>query len=397
MTTPNLDEVDEQRRRTMLIAGVLSVVVLLIGVGAALALLVHRPVATKPPITPAEETSETPEVSEEPSVSVVPTTAVVTTPTPSAVTTTPTTVATTTAQIVRSGRIAYRLGGQVWVSGEDGSNAKAVYTSAMGAFALSPDGRTLVTASSPSAYVLIDTANLAQLPITGPVDLPSWSPDSSWLAYTARTSTGGYAVRRVNRTGLGDALVVTGGAKPQIAPDGKRVAITQSIDPGTNDTLQVYDTSTKVLRGVPNGRGVQTFAWASGGVLYFAKDRIGTAAGWLGTTNRALTKTSVVASLPVTDPPTSPGVLYPSPDGSKVLFAMSGDDGHSRLLMADVGAKKITSISTQNYDAYPMGWLLDGSAVLYIQGNATQQEATSLYRIRPNGTKRTEVVKGAGL
>jgi Tol biopolymer transport system component len=397
MTTPNLDEVDDQRRRTLLIAGVLSVVVLLIGVGAALALLAHRPVATKPPFTPAEETSETPEVSEEPSVSVVPTSAVVTTPTPSAVTTRPTsTVATPTAQIVRSGRIAYRLGGQVWVSGEDGSSAKAVYTSATGAFALSPDGRTLVAASGPSAYVLIDTANLARLPITGPIDLPSWSPDSSWLAYTARTATGGYAVRRVNRTGLGDALVVTGGAKPQIAPDGKRVAMTQSIDPGTSDALQVYDTSTKVLRGVPNGKGVQTFAWASGGVLYFAKDRIGTASGWVGTTNRALTKTSVVASLPVTDPPTSPGALYPSPDGSKVLFALSGDDGHSRLQIADAAAKKVSAISTR-YDAYPIGWLLDGSAVLYIDGNATQQEATSLYRIRPNGTKRTEVVKGAGL
>jgi Tol biopolymer transport system component len=281
------------------------------------------------------------------------------------------------------------------VSGEDGTGAKRVYESTDGAFALSPDGKTLVVSSGTSTYVLVDTTNLSQLPIAGPVDLPTWAPDSSWLAYTSRTASGTLSVRRVNRTGTGDALVVNGGARPQISPDGKHVAITQSLDPDSTDTLRVYDTVTKVLRAVPNGKGAQTFAWAPGGILYFAKDRIGTAAGWLGVTDAALTKTTVVCSLPLTDPPSSPAALYPSPDGSKVLFALTGDDGHSRMQVADVATKKLKAISTR-YDAYPKGWLLDGSAVLYIEGNAVQGEATSLYRIRPDGTTRTIVVAGAG-
>jgi len=291
--------------------------------------------------------------------------------------------------------VAYRLGGQVWVANEDGSGAKAAFASASGAYALSPDGKTLV-AQNGTTWVLVTIASGVQIPLVGPVDLPSWSPDSSWLAYTSKTATGTYSVRRINRDSTGDALVITGGAEPQIAPDGTRVAFTKSVDPAATDPLQVYDTATKVLRKVPGADGAQEFAWAPGGVLYFAKDGNGSVGGMLGTVDKTLSKSSVIASLPVGDPPVSPGMLFPSPDGSKVLFALTGDDGYSRLQIADAAAKKVTALHTV-YDAYPKGWLLDGSKVLYIDGNAIQNEATSLYRIRPDGTGRTKVVSGAGL
>ncbi|HEY5505889.1 MAG TPA: hypothetical protein VIK83_00190, partial [Coriobacteriia bacterium] len=278
----------------------------------------------------------------------------------------------------------------------DGSGAKAVFASASGDYALSPDGKMLVVAQSVSTYALVNTASGAQLELVGPIELPSWSPDSSWLAYTAGSAITGYSVRRVNRDATGDALVVTHAAKPQIARDGKRVALTTSLDPGGSDPLQVYDISTKVLRRVPDGEGAENFAWAPSGVLYFAKDSSGTVAGSLDVANSALSKSSVVARIPASDPPASAGALYPGPDGSKVLFALTGDDGYSRLQIADVAAKKITSPTTL-YDEYPKGWLLDGSAVLYIHGNAIQNEKTSLYRMRPDGTKRTIVVSGAGL
>lgn len=284
------------------------------------------------------------------------------------------------------------------MSSEDGSGAKAVFTSANGAYALSPDGATLVVQSG-TTFVLVTVSDGVQIPLVGPVDLPSWSPDSSWLAYTGSTKSGAsvvYTVRRVNRDGTGDSLVLTNGAEPQVAPDGTRVAFTKSIDPGPTDALQVYDTSSKVLRKVPGADGAQSYAWAPGGVLYFAKDRNGAVAGWLGMVDKTLAKNSVIASLPLGDPPVSPGALFPSPDGAKVLFALIGDDGYSRLQIADASAKKITAVHTV-YDAYPKGWLLDGSAVLYIDGNAIQNEATSLYRIRPDGSGRVKVVSGAGL
>jgi Tol biopolymer transport system component len=192
------------------------------------------------------------------------------------------------------------------------------------------------------------------------------------------------------------AFVLSGGARPQIARDGVRVAITQSIDPDSNSALQVYDTSTKVLRAVPNARGAETFAWASGGSLYFSKDATGTTSGWIGVANSNLTKGSLVASLPVSNPQFSAGQLFPSPDGSKVLFALTGDDGYSRIQMLDASTKKLTPLSPL-YDETPIGWLLDGSAVLFIRGNADQQEKTSLFRMKPDGTHRTELVKSASI
>jgi Tol biopolymer transport system component len=264
---------------------------------------------------------------------------------------------------------------------------------------LSPDGKTLVVAPTASTYVLVDTTSLTQLSISGPIDLPVWSPDSSWLAYTARTASGGYEVRRINRDGSGDARVLSGAARPQIAPDGQRIAVNQSIDPTSTDILRVFDNGyngSRVVRPVANGKGAQTFAWAAGGVLYFAKDRIGTAAGWIGVTDKGVTKSSVISTLPLTDPPVSPGDLYPSPDGSKVLFSMTGDDGHSRLYVADTSAKKVIAL-TSLYDEYPKAWVLDGTAVLFIRGNAIQNETTALWKMNPNNTGRTELVKNAGL
>jgi len=398
MATPNLDEATSQRNRTMLIAGVLALIVVLIGAGVAFAVLAHRPTSVRPPMTPAEETSESPQPSTLASASLDATSSAVAT---STLTTTTTSTATTstTGQVVRSGRIAYRLGSQIWVSSEDGTGAKAVYTSASGEYALSPDGKTLVVAPTASTCVLVDTTSLTQLPVSGPIELPVWSPDSSWLAYTARTTTGGYEVRRINRDGSGDARVLSGAARPQIAPDGQRIAVNQSIDPTSTDILRVFDNGyngSKVVRAVPNGKGAQTFAWAAGGILYFAKDRIGTAAGLIGVTDKGITKSSVISTLPITDPPVSPGDLYPSPDGSKVLFSMTGDDGFSQLYIADASAKKVTPL-TSLYSEYPKGWLLDGTGVLFIRGNAIQNETTGLWRMHPNDTGRTLLVKDAGL
>jgi Tol biopolymer transport system component len=91
----------------------------------------------------------------------------------------------------------------------------------------------------------------------------------------------------------------------------------------------------------------------------------------------------------------APGDLHPSPDGVKVLFAMTGDDGSSSIVVADAARKSIKAVKMIK-DATPLGWSLDGSSVFYIFGNAFQNEATALYRMRPDGSHRVIVVSGAG-
>ena len=72
------------------------------------------------------------------------------------------------------------------------------------------------------------------------------------------------------------------------------------------------------------------------------------------------------------------------------------DDGFSQLYVADTSAKKITAL-TSLYSEYPKGWVLDGTGVLFIRGNAIQNETTGLWRMNPNNTGRTLLVKDAGL
>jgi hypothetical protein len=390
---------DAVKRRVLLIVGVLALVAVLVGVGVAFAVLAKRTPANKPPAyTPAEDTSA--------AASSLTTSSLTATGTSGSATTTGAASSTTnvndgaqSGQIVRAALVAYRKDDRIWVAKEDGTGARSVASSHAGAFALSPDGKTLVLVQglNPASdhSVLIDVASgaKAQLPLA--VDLPTWAPDSSWLAYTAGSSKVGYSVRRVDRTGSHDALLIGSGAQPRISVDGKRVAYTGHVTATPSDVLHVVDVATRKTYTVPSAQGALHYAWASGGTLYFVKDATGTVVGWLGAANADLTKSSVVASLP-TGTNVAPDQLFPSPDGSKVLFAMVGDDGYSLMYMADVAAKKIALLSTRR-DAYPVEWLLNGSGLLYVEGNAIQKETPALTRMDADGTHKKVLVSGVSL
>ena len=283
------------------------------------------------------------------------------------------------------------------MSGEDGSSAKAVFTSTVGAFSLSPDARTLVVAQGSTANphaVLVDVASLAQVQIPLATDLPTWAPDSSWLAYSAGSGASA-TIRRVNRDGAQDQLIPipSPAAGPAISPDAKRIAYAQSQD--STQPVEVWDIAARKSKVVPNSQGASSFVFAASGVLYFVKP-----AGerTMYSANASVSKSSVIASLPVGTERQSPGQLFPSPDGSKILFGMIGDDGNNSLTIADIGNKTIRTLTTPRRAATPIGWLLDGSAILYIDGNPTiTGETTALRQISPTGSNIKLIKDGAGL
>jgi Tol biopolymer transport system component len=243
--------------------------------------------------------------------------------------------------------------------------------------------------------VLIDIATGARAQLTQAIDMPAWAPDSSWLAYTAGTAALGYGIRRVDRDGSDDSLLVSGAARPQISTDGARVAYTKSLQSLSTDPVRVMDLVDRSTHTVPNAQGAVHFSWASGGVLYFVKHSTSTGTGWLGKADKELARSSVIASLPL-DANMGPGRLLPSPLGSGVLFAMEGDDGRSKMYLADVAGKKIAALATRR-DAYPQKWLLDGTGLLYIDGNAIEKETPSLYRMNVDGSHKTVVVQDVRL
>ena len=395
MTTPTPDDLTAAHKRTMLIASVVAVVVLLVGVGVAFAVMARR--APKAPVTaftPVEETSATESVETSASGEATETTkTAVPTLTPN-----PTPQATSgTATNVRSGKIAYRRTSAIYVSGEDGTGEKLVFNSVAGAFALSADGATLAVMDAPSGgvpqLVLVDVANGTKVRVPGPTEIPTWAPDSSWLAYTVDTA-GAFSVRRVNRDGSGDVALLSSAARPRISPDGRSVAYVKSSPTNLGDPLQVYDTAHRTSQTVPNAAGSLDYAWGPDGRLFFARAGVAGGKAVLGVADNTLSHSSIVVSLPTTDTLPSPASLVPSPDGSKVLLAMTGDDGHCDMYVVDIAGKKVKALTTRR-DAYPLAWTLDGKAVLYFDGNAIQHETTDLYRMNADGTKHVVVKAGA--
>lgn len=384
---------DGVQRRTWLIVGVLSVVVVLIGAGVALAVLANRTPSSKPPVyTPAEETS-VPPTSTVTSPSADASTSVLPTATPS----TESSATTGTAPVVRAGQIVYRKGGALWVSNEDGTGARKVIDSASGTYSLSPDGRTLVVkgeASSDKPF-LIDVTTGSQITLSQAIDLPVWAPDSTWVAYTAGTQALGYSVRRINADGTGEALVQSQAAQPQISVDGKRVAYVSSPHTIATDKLRVLELASRRVYTIPSADGPRSFAWGAGGVLFFSKYASATGAGWLGMVDNTLAKSSAIASLP-TDVHSAPGQLIPNAAASKVLFAMEGDDGYSKMYMADVGGKTITGIANR-LDAYPRKWLLNSTGFIFVDGNAIEKDTPNLDRMNTDGKNKTVIVQDVRL
>jgi Tol biopolymer transport system component len=392
MTTPVPD--DSSHTRTILIASVVAVAVMLVGVGVAFAVMASR--APKPPranFTPAQETSAT-ESSETSGTDEASETASAPTTSRSTQTAAPVHPGTNT----RASRIAYRMPPQaIWVTDEDGkSNTKLVFRSA-GAFSLSPDGTTLAVIDTPSGggpqLVLVDVASAKETRIPGPTELPEWSPDSSWLAYSASSGLAS-SVRRVNRDGSGDALIVAPGDRPRISPDGRYVAYIKNRQDSPVGPLLVFDTQHRTTKTVPSADASLDYAWGTDGSLYFAQ--AGTAGGKaaLKVADKTRSRSSLLVSLPTTSTLPFPGALMPSPDGAMIVLTMSGDDNMARMVMVNIARKTATEVLPRR-SAYPLAWSADGKTLLYIDGNADMEEKTSLYRMNPDGTQRKVLVTGA--
>ena len=403
MTSPALQE-KAARRRTVLIASAVAASVLLVSVGVGFALLAHRPARTPVAgvVTSGEASENATPSGEESQVSTG-------TGQPLTSTTTVVTddeVATHPGTIVRSPKIAFRLGGQIFVANEDGTQAKAVYRSQSAPFALAPDASALAVAppTSGGPAVLVDTASGRSVAVTGAVDLPAWAPDSSWLAYTAKDASGTFSVRRIAPDGTGDALLTKPGAAPQISPDSSRVAFVKTNQSPDEDPLSVLAVATRKVTTPPRvggkriakANGALDFAWSPSGALYFAQTGGSADSGYVGLLDKSLGSGTKLTSLPTTPAGLAPDDLAFSPDGKHIVLTENGDDGYSRLVVVDVAGKRVSSLSTRR-DAYPLRWTVDGKAILYIEGNAIQMEKTSLYRINPDGTRRLMVVSGAGL
>ncbi len=304
----------------------------------------------------------------------------------------------------RAPLVAYRLGGEVFVAREDGSQPVRVAASAEGVFALSPDGRTLALVEGGElSFVAVDGSGRTP---AGPAAATAiaWWPDSSAVA-VVRPSTGAPDVTEVWRVPLrggSPARVLDAGA-PSIGPDGTLAApAPASADAGGAPRGSVWVVPRGGTASAVPVSGHPTECAPGAGSVVFALQGVAP-----GAATPAI-EPGVWAMRPdgasqrrIVGPPASPipfgyGRLSLSPDGRTLLFAEVGDDGYSRAFTVPVAGGTPRPLTVRR-DTYPLGWSSDGARVFFVEGNAFQGEPTSLMSAAPDGTGRRVVVEGAGL
>ncbi|MCE5203303.1 MAG: hypothetical protein ABFC80_00905 [Coriobacteriales bacterium] len=283
----------------------------------------------------------------------------------------------------RALRIAYRKGGFVCVAQPDGTGEVRVLPSRDGAFALSPDAKSVVLVEG-GTLAAVDVASRAVRRLDAAARLtPAWTPDSMWIVYAVDLTTGPQ-VRRVRRDGTGGSKLFDGSG-PAVSPKGDVIV-------GHAEGALVVWRATGVTRVAVDGH-VGSVA-TDGERLYFVEVGDDEAASSLrsvsfdGRDAITLRDTSAAAR------PVTLDDLSVSFDGAYLAFTECGDDGYSRLFSMELGPEhSVTALSVRR-DDYPLGWGRDGR-LYFIEGNAFQGESTRLMAVRADGLGRVTLVEGA--
>jgi len=296
-------------------------------------------------------------------------------------------------------KVAFRLGNSLYVANDDGTEAISVADAAR-SYILSPDERTLAIVygegenGTRGTVTFVDTATgLSRRGGKGAAPLvPSWAPDSSWLAFSALRTDGAFELKGVGSDGKGDTTIVVPGALPKISVATVRIAFKQTDQAGLDDPLMTLVPGAKKSRALKGSEGALSWSWGAGDVLYFTKAGAGEGQWELWAAPHGSDAEKIGATALPT-PAHALGRVIVSPNGKKIVMSAIGDDDYSRLMVFDVAASRFFSVSTRR-DAYPASWAGD-SRILYFEGNSYQGEASALMSIESDGTGRRMVVSGA--
>lgn len=279
--------------------------------------------------------------------------------------------------------VAYRREGWLCVAGEDGTGERRVAVSASSAYALSPDGRTLAFVDGEPATLQLADVGSGAIAGLGPAEHErvAWTADSAAIIYAAPE---GILMRKIaNPKG---ATRVFSGPLIGIAADGSIVGM------DADGTIAVWKAGT--VRHV-TVRGMTTLA-VGGNQLFIAVEDPGTGETSITRTNLDGSRPTTLVSAMRASRAAVFGDLVPSRDGSWLVYTERSDDGYSRMFAVPGAGGSPTSLCVRR-DCYPLGWTVDGSSVLFIEGNAIQHDPTALMRVDPDGGSRRLLVQGAGL
>ena len=286
----------------------------------------------------------------------------------------------------------------IWVAGADGSNARQLGRTDVGALhpRWSPDGKQIALVTTRGgrvmqAITIFDAATgatreLAAPPKAGEISSVLWAPDGRSLVYVRAESVEavvGSSARVIRHDLAGDTTEVIGwsshnGLILDVLADGQLVLDVRS----PRDNLREIGAGSErwITRGNSSDR--QPSYAPDGKSVLFSSNRSGNLDLWISNSDGTVKR--------VTDDNAEDWDPAFTPDGKKIVWS-SGRTGNLEIWIANADGSGARQVSRDGVDAENPTATPDGQWIVY---NSFNPQKAGIWKVRADGTQVTHIVKG---
>ncbi|RJQ56422.1 MAG: hypothetical protein C4521_00380 [Actinobacteria bacterium] len=305
--------------------------------------------------------------------------------------------------------LVFQRDGALWAAREDGTGkeTRLLSFSDTGTYLLSPDRTLLAFTTSKGEQKPLFVAELATGKVRKLAETTrakqgqsyAWSPEGERLAYTVpvyrRSALAGENIYSIRADGAEKRLVVKQGGSPVWGPD-EWIAFRRTDFTKGTWRLFMVKAEGGPATAVPASNRACAYSWSPKRpeLVFAVAESEGKVIDGVVRMLRRGERVPQTVLQERLESATYTEIVW-SPDGRQIAVGRSGDDGYSRVRVIDLSGKIEAWEVNADRDVYPACWSVDGSRLLYFEGNAFQGAPSNLWCVRRSGTSRRVVIDAA--